>query len=305
VLDLAPAAKKTWHAIALNSHHLGAKLIYVLLALHVAGALKHQLFSKDEPVLARMAPGAVAGRWWEPRIAVIAAAFLGVIAFGEWVTPPKPGMAPAAPPAAAAPTGETAVPAAQPAAQAAAPPASSSAAATPAPAAAPTGAVAWKVQKGSTLAFATTWAGDPLQGRFERWTADIVFSPDDLGHSKVSVSVDTTSAKTGDDQRDALLPSGDWFDAAAHPKAVFTATRFDHPGGDRYVAHGSLSLRGVTKPLDLPFRLTLAGDTAKVSAETSLDRLAFGVGQGDFQSTDQVPAKVAVRVELTAKRDQR
>jgi polyisoprenoid-binding protein YceI len=173
------------------------------------------------------------------------------------------------------------------------------------PAAAPSAAVAWKVQKGSTLGFATTWAGDPLQGRFERWTADIVFSPDDLGHSKVSVSIDTTSARTGDDQRDASLPSADWFDAAAHPKAVFTATKFDHPGGDRYLAHGTLNLRGVTKPLDLPFRLTIAGDTAKVSAQTSLDRLAFGVGQGDFQSTGQVPAKVAVRVELTAKRDQR
>jgi polyisoprenoid-binding protein YceI len=161
------------------------------------------------------------------------------------------------------------------------------------------------LQKGSTLGFATTWAGDPLQGRLERWTADIVFSPYDLGHSKVSVSIDTTSAKTGDDQRDASLPSSDWFDAAAHPKATFTATKFDHSGGDRYVAHGVLNLRGVSKPMDLPFRLTIAGDTAKVSAETSLDRLAFGVGQGDFQSTDQVPAKVAVRVELTAKRDQR
>jgi cytochrome b561/polyisoprenoid-binding protein YceI len=302
VPDLAPSARKTWHALALNSHHLGAKLIYVLLALHVAGALKHQLFSKDEPVLGRMAPGAVAGRWWEPRVFVIAAAFAGVIAFGEWVTPLKPGTAPppvsaaAAEPVAAAPPAAPAPSSAPPAAPAA------TAAATPAPAARP---VAWKVQKGSTLGFATTWAGDPLQGRFERWTADIAFSPDDLAHSKVSVSIDMTSARTGDDQRDASLPSADWFNAAAHPKAVFTATKFDHPGADRYVAHGTLTLRGVTRPLDLPFRLTIAGDTAKVSAQTSLDRLAFGVGQGDFQSTDQVPARVAVRVELTAKRDQR
>jgi polyisoprenoid-binding protein YceI len=299
VADLAPAAKKTWHTIAVDAHHIGAKVIYVLLALHVAGALKHQLFSKDEPVLARMAPGAVAGRWWDPRIFVIAAAFVAVIAFGEVVTPPRPGMAPP-PVTAPAPAAEPA-PQLQPKAPLAAPtPASASA-----PATAPAAPVAWRVQKGSTLGFATTWSGDPLQGRFERWTADILFSPDDLAHSKVTVSIDVTSAKTGDDQRDASLPSSDWFDAAAHPKARFTATRFDHPGGERYVAHGTLNLRGVSKPLDLPFRLTIAGDTAKVSGETSLDRLAFGVGQGDFQSTDQAPAKVSVRVELTALRDQR
>jgi cytochrome b561/polyisoprenoid-binding protein YceI len=299
--DLAPAAKQLWHTLAVDAHHLGAKAIYVLLALHVAGALKHQLFSNDEPVLARMAPGAVAGRWWDPRIYLIAAAFVGVIAFGEVVTPPKPGMAP--PPAAPVATAPASARPAAPVQATAAPAPTAAAPATAAPP--PAGPAIWKVQKGSTLGFATTWSGDPLQGRFERWSADIAFSPDDLAHSKVTVSIDVTSAKTGDDQRDASLPSSDWFDAAAHPKAVFTAARFDHPGGDRYVAHGTLTLRGVTKPVDLQFHLNVAGTTAKVAGETSLDRLAFGVGQGDFAATDQVPAKVAVRVELTAVRDQR
>jgi cytochrome b561/polyisoprenoid-binding protein YceI len=291
VPELAPAAKKTWHAIALNSHHLGAKLIYVLLALHVAGALKHQLFSKDEPVLARMAPGAVPGRWWDPRIFIIAAAFLGVIAFGRWVTPPAAGMAPPPPAAAAQAPAEVQAPATP---------------ATPtAPASTPAGPVAWKVQKGSTVGFATAWGGQPLQGRFDRWTADIAFSPDALDRSKVTVRVDTASVKTGDDQRDAALPAGDWFDSAAHPRAVFSATRFEHVAGDRYIAHGTLSLRGVTKPQDLAFRLDIAGDTARVSGQANLDRRAFGVGQGEFAATDQAPAKVAVRVELTARRDQR
>jgi len=71
------------------------------------------------------------------------------------------------------------------------------------------------------------------------------------------------------------------------------------------VAHGKLSLRGVTKPLDLPFRLTIAGDKAKMSGDAGVDRIAFGVGQGEFAATDQIPGKVAVHVQLTATRDQR
>ncbi|MFL5297357.1 MAG: YceI family protein [Phenylobacterium sp.] len=306
IAELAPGAKKVWHAIGENGHGLIAKLIYVLLALHVAGALKHQLFSRDEPVLARMAPGAVAGRWWEPRMFVIAAAFLAVIGFGRVVTPPRPGMAP--PPAAATPQS----PAQEPAeAQGPGEPASADTAPNPnvsgpnASATTPSRPVAWKVARGSQLKFTTAWSGEPLEGRFDRWNANILFSPDALEKSKVTVSIDMTSARTGDAQRDASLPAPDWFDAATHPKAVFTATRFEKTGADRYVAHGALQMRGVTKPLDLPFKLTITGDTAKVSAETSLDRLAFGVGQGDFTATDQVPAKVAVRVELTATRDQR
>jgi len=297
IADLAPASKKIWRTIGREGHGIIAKFIYVLLALHVAGALKHQLFSRDEPVLARMAPGAVAGRWWEPRILVIALAFLGVIAFGRLVQPPVPAIGPPPAAQAAAPT-----PAAEPAQPAPAAPAAAPAPNEPPPAAEP---VAWKVAPGSALTFTTSWSGTAVDGRFDAWTADILFSPEALDRSKVTVTIDMSSAKSGDPQRDAALPTADWFDAASHPKAVFNATRFEKTGPDRYVAHGKLSLRGVTKPLDLPFKLTIAGDKAKMSGEAGVDRTAFGVGQGDFAATDQIPGKVAVHVQLTATRDQR
>jgi hypothetical protein len=101
--ELAPATKKIWHDVGEIGHGVLAKFIYVLLALHVAGALKHQLFSRDEPVLARMAPGARAGRWLEPRILTIVLAFAGVVALARFAPPPNPGVAP--PPAAVKPQG--------------------------------------------------------------------------------------------------------------------------------------------------------------------------------------------------------
>ena len=178
-----------------------------------------------------------------------------------------------------------------------------SAPAAPAPVA--SGPLVWKVAQGSAINFQTTWSGDKVQGRFERWTADIVFGPDALDKSKVVVTIDMTSAKTGDEQRDASLPAGDWFDAATHPKAVFTATRFEKKAEGAFVAHGTLQLRGVTKPVDLPFKLKIVGDKAQMSGEASLDRIVFGVGQGEFTSTEQVPAKVAVRVQVNAISDKR
>ncbi|MCW2573961.1 MAG: hypothetical protein JWO88_4019, partial [Frankiales bacterium] len=255
--DLAPAARKAWHGFGENGHGLLAYFIYVLLGLHVAGALKHQLFSRDEPILARMAPGAVAGRWLEPRLAIIAAGFLAVVAFGVFIRPPSPGMAP--PPVAVSPQGPGQEPIE---AQGPAEPATHDTSpvpnpAAPAPAAAPVGPVKWSVEPGSTLGFATAWSGQPISGRFDKWTADIVFSPDALDRSKVTVTIDLGSVKTGDAQRDATLPSDDWFGVAAHPQAVFTATKFEKTGVDRYVAHGTLQLKGVSKPQDLAFKLTI------------------------------------------------
>ena len=287
--DLAPAARAAWHEVGEVSHELIIKGFYVLIALHVLGALKHQVLEADTPVFSRMAPGARAGRWLEPRLLVVLAGLVAVVAFGRLYQPPRLQAA-AVPPPPVETLVETSVAAPPPpAAPVAAPPVSHE-------------PVAWKVERGSSLSFATTWGGEAIQGRFDRWTADIVFSPEALDRSKVVVSIDMTSAKSGDQQRDASLPAADWFDATAHPKATFTATRFERTGEGRFVARGKLSLRGVSRPLDLPFRLKIVGDRARVSGVTSLDRTSFGVGQGEWASTDQIPARVSVRISLNASR---
>ena len=292
---LAEPAKSAWHAFGETGHEVLAWGAYLLVALHVAGALKHQLFSKDEPVLAHMAPGTKPGAWFDPRLIGIVVAALAVIGAGYAVRPAPPASKPLPPPP---PVVEEAPvetpPAAAPVAVETAP-----AAETPAEAAAPS---AWKVSAGSTLGFATAWGGSAIEGRFDRWTADILFSPEALDKSKVSVSIDLASAVSGDSQRDESMQGADWFDVASHAKATFTASRFEKTGENRYVAYGTLTLRGVSKPQRLPFTLKIEGDKARVSGVTTLDRTAFGVGQGEWKSTDQIPAEVKVSVELTATR---
>ena len=288
---LAEPAKSAWRAVGQEGHEWLAFMTYLLLLLHVGGALKHQIFDRESPILARMAPGAQPGRWLDPRLLLIGAGGLAVVVLAQFVKPPAahaPAPSaqpmtddlPAASPQAAAPTPEAAAPAA--------------------PEVQPLSA--WSIDKGSSLAFATAWSGQAIEGRFERWNAEISFSPDQLDKSKVKVSIDLASVSTGDAQRDASLSGPDWFDAEGHAQAVFTATRFEKTGDDRYVAHGQLSLRGVSRALDLPFRLKIDGDKARMSGVTSLDRTAFGVGQGEWQATDQIPAAVKVSVKLTATR---
>ena len=51
-----------------------------------------------------------------------------------------------------------------------------------------------------------------------------------------------------------------------------------------------------------PSTLKFDGDKARLRGVTTLDRTAFGVGQGEWQATDQIPAQVTVSVALTATR---
>lgn len=291
---LVDPAKSAWNSFGHTGHEALAWGAYILIALHVAGALKHQLLSRDEPVLAHMAPGAKPGRWFDPRLIAIALVGLGVVAAGAAIRPAPPASKPLPP----APVAEPVV-AETPPAQAAVAPIEAAAAAPMEAAAAPS---AWKVAGGSSLGFSTSWGGQAIEGRFDKWTADILFSPDALDKSKVSVSIDLASAVTGDGQRDQSLQGPDWFDVATHAKAVFTATRFEKAGEGRYVAHGQLKLHGVSKAVRLPFSLKIEGDKASVRGVTSLDRTAFGVGQGEWKNTDQIPAEVKVSVNLSATR---
>ncbi len=286
--ELAPSAKAIWHEVGEVSHELIIKGAYALVGLHVAGALKHQFSRRDEPVLPRMAAWLRFERRWDPRLLAIPVALGAVMAFGRLYDPPRPHAAAPVPVVVDLPDSMPV-----PTTTGTLPPVAPSAVTEP---------VVWSVGRGSSLTFATSWGGEAIQGRFDRWTADILFSPDALDRSKVSVSINMSSATSGDEQRDASLPGSDWFDAAVHPKATFVATRFDKTGEGRFVARGKLTLRGVSRPLDLPFRLKIDGDRAEVSGVTSLDRTTFGVGQGEWTSTDQIPARVTVRIALKAQR---
>jgi polyisoprenoid-binding protein YceI len=142
--------------------------------------------------------------------------------------------------------------------------------------------------------------GEAFTGSFKRWTAQIAFDPKALAASKVMVAVDVGSASTGDSDRDSALPTDDWLAASKFARATFMSKSFRDLGGGRYEADGDLTLRGVTRPIALPFTLTITGDTARMNGAVVLNRTAFGVGQGQWKTGDVVDAKVTVNVALTA-----
>jgi len=298
--NLTGDAREEVHEFAEFVHSKAAWLLWGLLALHVAGALKHQWLSDDEPVLARMAPGARPGRKLEPRLAIIVLGLLAAGAFAYLVSPPLPGNLPG-PKAAATEVADVGDgPPAAADANLAAPAANAAAPAEDEDV--PVDPVRWMIEDGSELGFETSWSGSKIEGEFGKFSGDISFSPGALDRSRVRISIDLASVSTGDGQRDASLKGEEWFNAGQAGTAVFTASRFTHRGGENYVANGTLSLRGVSRPVSLPFRLQIDEDKARVRGVTTLDRTAFGVGQGEWAATDQIPAQVTVEVDLKARR---
>ncbi len=162
---------------------------------------------------------------------------------------------------------------------------------------------AWIVDKtASSVRFTSSMAGESFTGTFRRWDADIRFDPANLAASSVAATVDVASAATGNPDRDQALPTATFLDAPAFPRATFVAHHFTALGGGRYQADGVLTLRGVGKPLSLPFTLAIQGGQARMTGQVAINRLAFGVGQDEWKAVTTIPAAVVVSVAITARR---
>ena len=152
-------------------------------------------------------------------------------------------------------------------------------------------------QPGSKLGFTATYMDEAFEGSFAKFTPVLRFDPAQLDTSRMDVRITLASASTANAERDEMLVGSEFFDAGAAPEARYVATRFRALGGNRFVAEGTLSLRGVTQPVPLTFTWT-PGANPVLAGEATLSRLAFKVGTGDWTDTELLPDKVKVSTRL-------
>jgi polyisoprenoid-binding protein YceI len=154
----------------------------------------------------------------------------------------------------------------------------------------------------SQLGFTANQSGGDFDGQFDKFTAAITFADADLAGSHFDVEVDTSSVSTQDDDRDDALRSGDLFDVEHYPNAHFVSTRFARKAAGQYEVAGKLTIRDVTREVVVPFSFATASEAGKPVAAlkggVTLNRLDYGVGQGDWKDTTWVANEVRVKFDL-------
>jgi polyisoprenoid-binding protein YceI len=152
----------------------------------------------------------------------------------------------------------------------------------------------------SALEFSFSQAGAQNKGRFTRFTVSFAFSPE-AASGRLEVGIDASSLDTGDKERDDTLRSADLFAVAKYPQAQFLATQFAKTATG-YEAIGRLIIRGIAHDARVPFTFRTATEggvsVGYMAGKTSLKRLDYGVGQGDWKATDQVGNEVGVSFNL-------
>ncbi len=83
---------------------------------------------------------------------------------------------------------------------------------------------------------------------------------EDFSGSSIEFALDVNSIDTNQPQRDEHLRNGDFFDAPQFPQITFASTSFEKAKGDVYKLAGNLTMKGITKPVEVTAEY---GGTAK------------------------------------------
>ncbi|HWJ34963.1 MAG TPA: YceI family protein [Steroidobacteraceae bacterium] len=152
----------------------------------------------------------------------------------------------------------------------------------------------------SRLEFIGVQAGAEFKGSFHKFTAAVDFAPEALANAHFDVQIDLNSLDTMDKDRDKTMRGPDIFDIAHFPTAHYVTRSFTKTATG-YSAAGTLTLHGVTKDVPIDFQFVSAPGGAKLEGTAKLKRLDFGVGQGDWKSTEWVGDVVKVSFSLVLK----
>ena len=193
-------------------------------------------------------------------------------------------------PAAAKPDAKPAAAAAKPAAAPAA--ASSSAAALP---------HYLQTSSGNTLTFSVMQAGAENQGAFKQFATELYYDEKNLAASSLKVIVQIGSFDTQDKDRNDTLAGTELLDSKKFPTAQFVAGALAK-GAKSTEAVGKLTLHGVTKELRVPLEIHATAAGLEISGETTIKRLDYGVGTGDWKSTEWVGDEVKLQYKVSLSR---
>jgi polyisoprenoid-binding protein YceI len=148
-----------------------------------------------------------------------------------------------------------------------------------------------------------------VRGNFGKFEGQIVTAEDPL-QSSATATIDTTSFDTGNDQRNSDVKSENFLDVANYPQMTYRSTGI-HRDGEQLITEGELTIKGVTRPVELAVEVNgigpdpYGGTRLGLSAIGEIDRNDYGIScnmplpTGGVVISDKI--QLTIEVEATLK----
>jgi len=151
----------------------------------------------------------------------------------------------------------------------------------------------------SEISFVSHQMGVPVAGSFRSFDAQVSFDPAKPQEGRFTIGVDMSSVQlpTNDAMQEVVRPA--WFDAPRFPRALFQSSAIRVLERGRYEVTGRLSIKGHAQDVVVPVALAQSGGVTVASGALVVRRLAFAIGEGEWEDTSMVADDVQIRFRLT------
>ena len=120
-----------------------------------------------------------------------------------------------------------------------------------------------------------------VRGNFTKVEGQIITADNPL-ESSATATIDMTSFSTGNEQRDGDVKGENFLDVANHPTMTYRTTRI-RQDGEVIIADGELTIKGITRPVELAVEVNgfgpdpYGGTRAGLSAIGEINRTDWGI----------------------------
>ena len=150
-----------------------------------------------------------------------------------------------------------------------------------------------------------------VRGRFNEYDGYVEVDGDDFTNAKGEFTLQVASIDSANEKRDEHLRSADFFNAAEYPVLTFRPTAVATKGGDRYAVTGDLTIREITRPIELDVKVegriakdAFGKERIAVSATGTVNRKDWGLNwnmaleTGGFLVSEEI--KIVVEAAFVA-----
>lgn len=157
----------------------------------------------------------------------------------------------------------------------------------------------WVLQpSASRIDFVASFEGNPAAGTFRRFDTRARLDPEHVDQGRLDVIVQIASADMRSADINKAIAGPEWFDSARFPQAEFHSVQISSGEPGRYRARGTLTLKGIARTVDVPFRWSAEGSEARMEGEVVVKRALFDIGTGQWKATDVIGPDVTIRFSV-------
>jgi len=165
-------------------------------------------------------------------------------------------------------------------------------------------AAEWAMDPGnSLLTFVATYEGQPVTGIFHEFKMDFTFDAQHPEEGKLTVTISTNRSDMHSDDINEAIKGPQWFATEQYPQAKFTSERISQTAPDHFVATGTLSLKGVSRIVQVPFTWNRSDDKAIMAGMLTVLRTDFNIGTGEWSAGRPIGREIEISFRVNLKKE--